>query len=243
MISSFFNEVFYLPLFNALVGLYQTAAFYDLGVAIIILTILLKIAFWPLASKALRSQKALSALQPEIKKLQEQYKSNKEEQMKRVMALYKEKKVNPFSSFLPILIQLPVLFALYRVFFNGLKEESLMALYSFIPNPGAMNHMFLGMLDLTSTKNILLAVMTGAFQYYQSKMMLDQQKKVQKTPPAANDFSANMSKQMVYMMPAIIGITTYFLPAGIALYLMVTTLFSIVQQVYIFKKAEKEEKL
>ena len=217
--------------------LYQTAAFYDLGIAIIFLTVLLRVALWPLASKALRSQKELMALQPEIKKLQEQHKNNKDEQMKRVMALYKEKKVNPFSGFLPILIQLPVLFALYQVFFAGFKDESLFALYSFIPNPGAMQHLFLGMIDLAATHNIVLAVMAGAFQFYQSRMMLNDQLKRQKTPVAHNDFAAHMSKQMVYVMPAVIAFTAYILPAGIALYLTVTTIFSIVQQVHVFRSA------
>lgn len=241
MLSSLFNEFFYRPLFNMLVGLYQTAAFHDLGIAIIILTVLLRVVLWPLASKALRSQKELMALQPEIKKLQEQYKNNKDEQMKRVMALYKEKKVNPFSGFLPILIQLPVLFALYRVFFAGVKEESLKALYGFIPNPGAMDHMFLGVIDLAATHNIVLAVMAGALQFYQSRMMLKDQQKRQKGAPQ-NDFAAQMSKQMVYVMPGVIAFTAYILPAGIALYLIVTTIFSIIQQVHVFKTNSAEEK-
>ena len=241
MLSFLFNEVFYRPLFNALVLLYQTAAFYDLGVAIIILTVILRLALWPLASRALRSQKELMALQPEIKKIQEQYKKNKDEQMKRVMALYKEKKVNPFSGFVPILIQLPVLFALYRVFFAGFKEGSITALYSFIPNPGTMQHLFLGMIDLAITHNIVLAVMAGALQFYQSRMMLKDQVKRQKGPVAQNDFAAHMSKQMVYVMPAVIAFTAYILPTGIALYLAVTTLFSIIQQVHVLKSASKKE--
>lgn len=240
MLSTLFNEVFYRPLFNALVVLYQTAAFYDLGFAIIILTVLLRLALWPLASKALRSQKELTALQPEIKKIQAQYKDNKDEQMKRVMALYKEKKVNPLSGFLPIFIQLPVLFALYRVFFAGFKEESLAALYEFIPNPGTLHHIFLGTIDLTATHNMVFAVMAGALQFYQSRMMLKDQLARQKGAPQ-NDFSAHMSKQMVYVMPAVIAFTAYILPTGIALYLAVATLFSIIQQLYVLKDADKKE--
>lgn len=240
MLSTLFNEVFYRPLFNALVVLYQTAAFYDLGVAIIILTVLLRLALWPLAKKALQSQKELTALQPEIKKIQAQYKDNKDEQMKRVMALYKEKKVNPLSGFLPVFIQLPVLFALYRVFFAGFKEESLAALYGFVPNPGAMHHIFLGTIDLAATHNIVFAVMAGALQFYQSRMMLKDQLTRQKGAPQ-NDFSAHMSKQMVYIMPGVIAFTAYILPTGIALYLVVATLFSIIQQFYVLKDADKKE--
>ena len=241
MFSTVFNEVFYRPLFNALVVLYQTAAFYDLGIAIIILTVLLRLALWPLASKALRSQKELVSLQPEIKKIQAQYKDNKDEQMKRVMTLYKEKKVNPLSGFLPLFIQLPVLFALYRVFFAGFKEESLTALYGFIPNPGAMHHLFLGMIDLTAPHAVLFAGMAGALQFYQSRITLKDQLARQKGAPQ-NDFSAHMSKQMAYVMPAAIAFTAYILPTGIALYLVVSTFFSIIQQLHVSKNGRKEEK-
>lgn len=241
MLSFLFNELFYRPLFNALVLLYQTAAFYDLGVAIIILTVALRLALWPLASRALRSQKELTALQPEIKRIQEKHKDNKDEQMKHVMALYKEKHVNPFSGFVPILIQLPVLFALYRVFFAGFKAGSLTALYGFVPNPGVLQHLFLGMINLATTHNVVLAGMVGIFQFYQSRMMLRDQVKRQKGAPAKNDFSAHMSKQMVYVMPAAIAFTAYILPTGIALYLAVTTMFSIIQQMHVLKSVPMGE--
>ena len=82
--------------------------------------------------------------------------------------------------------------------------------------------------------------MVGAFQFYQSRMMLKDQQKRQKGPVAQNDFAAHMSKQMVYVMPAAIAFTAYILPTGIALYLAVTTLFSIVQQMHVLKSASAE---
>ena len=125
MISSTFHTFLYQPLFNALMFLYQTVSFYDLGIAIIVLTLLIRFALYPVSQKGIRSQKEMFAIQPQIKKIQEEYKDRKEEQMKRTMALYKEKKINPFSGCLPILIQLPVLIALYWVFMAGFDNESL----------------------------------------------------------------------------------------------------------------------
>jgi len=150
MFSFIFNELLQKPLFNVLVLLYETVSFFDLGVAIIILTLLIRIALYPLSYKSIQSQKEMFVIQPEIKKIQEQYKNNKEEQMKRIMALYKEKNVNPFSGCLPIIIQLPILIALYWVFLSGFDNESLSNLYAFIPNPGAIRHVFLGFIDLPS---------------------------------------------------------------------------------------------
>lgn len=241
MFLSLYNELLYRPLFNVLVFLYETVSFYDMGIAIIALTVLIRLVLYPLSRHAVESQKNMMAVQPEVKKLQEKYKDNKEEQMKRVMALYKEKKVNPFSGCVPILIQLPIIIALYQVFLAGFDDGSLSSLYSFIPNPGALNHSFLGFLDLSLKKNIILAVLAGALQFYQSKMMLDEQKKLQ-TTSSSNDFSTNMSKQMTYTMPVVTVVVSYTLPAGLALYWAVTNLISIIQQKQVLSKKEVELK-
>lgn len=239
MFLTLYNEILYRPLFNVLVFLYETVSFYDLGIAIIALTVLIRLALYPLSRHAVESQKNMMTIQPEIKKLQEKYKDNKEEQMKQVMALYKEKKVNPFSGCVPILIQLPIIIALYQVFMAGFNDESLKILYSFIPNPGSLHHSFLGFLDLSLKKNIFLALIAGGLQFYQSKMMLDEQKKVQTAP--ANDFSANMSKQMTYTMPVVTVVISYTLPAGLALYWAVTNLISIIQQMQVLKGKKTEK--
>src|SRR3989344_1308397 len=236
--SYIFHTFLYQPLFNVLIVLYQTVSFYDLGIAIIILTALIRILLYPVSQKGIRSQKEMFAIQPQIKKIQEEYKDNKEEQMKRVMAMYKEKKVNPFSGCLPILVQLPILIALYWVFIAGFEEGSLSNLYSFIHNPGSINHIFLGFIDIAKKQNIILAVLAGILQFWQSKMVLDQQTKGQTKKSAQGDFSLAMSKQMTYMMPVMTVLISYSLQAGLALYWITTTLFSIAQQWIVFKKQD-----
>ncbi len=234
--SYIFHTFLYQPLFNVLIVLYQTVSFYDFGIAIIVLTVLIRFILYPVSQKGIRSQKEMFAIQPQIKKIQEQFKDNKEEQMKRVMALYKENKVNPFSGCLPILVQLPILIALYWVFISGFEENSLNNLYSFIHNPGSINNIFLGFINIAEKHNIVLALLAGAFQFWQSKMVLDQQTKGQTKKSMQGDFSSTMSKQMTYMMPVMTVLISYTLQAGLALYWITTTLFTIAQQWIVFKK-------
>ena len=99
--SDFFNEAFIRPIFNLLIFIYNTVPGQDLGVAIILLTIVIKLILFPLSQKSIRSQKALQQLQPRIDALKKKYGSQREKMAQEMMALYKEQKVNPLSSCLP----------------------------------------------------------------------------------------------------------------------------------------------
>lgn len=235
MFSFFFNQFLYRPLFNALILLYQTVSFRDLGVAIIMLTLFIRVLLSPLSRKSIIAQKEMTAIQPEVKKLQEKHKHEKEEQMKKVMALYKEKNINPLSGCLPLIIQLPIVIALYQVFLSGFNEQSLQQLYGFMPHPESINHFFLGFIDI-SKQNMALAVLAGALQFWQSKMILDEQKKHHTPAEFQANTSLAMSKQMTYMMPVLTVFIAYSVHAGIALYWVVTTVFSVAQQRNILKK-------
>ena len=241
IIINIFNQVLYLPLFNALIWLYNTITFQDLGIAIIILTILIRLIFYPLSQKAIRSQKAMAELQPKIKEIQKKYK-NKEEQARHMMALYQKHQINPMAGCLPILIQLPILLALYRVFFTGLDPEKLNGLYSFISQPESLNLMFLGMINL-SQRSIVLAVLAGFLQFIQSKMIMPKiaAKSGQGLKIANMDFSSLMSQQMTYFMPLITVFIAWNLPAALPLYWVVITLFGIIQQY--FTKSLKNESI
>ena len=137
--SSLYTTIVWNPLFNGLIWLYGAIPGSDFGVAIIALTFVLRVLLLPLHWKAKKAQQNLSVLQPEVKKLQEKFKNDREGQGKALMALYAEKKVNPFSGCFPILIQLPILFALFQIFQSGFDPALLSHLYSFVPNPGTVN--------------------------------------------------------------------------------------------------------
>lgn len=236
--SFIFNTFFYQPLFNLLVLIYNAIPGNDFGIAIIILTLLIRFILYPLTKKGIESQKAMAEIQPKIKELQEKHKNDRAKQAEELMKLYREYKVNPFSSFLNLLIQIPILIALYQVFLNGLNPEKLNGLYSFVQNPKVIDPMFVGLLDL-SQANPVMAVLAGVLQFFQSKMLLPKSNK--KDKKRESDFAKIMHHQMTYFLPFLTVIIAWRFPAGLPLYWIVNTLFSIAQQYYIENREKKLE--
>ncbi len=232
-----FNIVLYQPLLNLLVFIYNIIPGHDLGLAIIILTIIIRLILWPLSQQAVRSQKALQDIQPKIKALQEKYRNDKQKLAQVMVQVYRENKVNPFSSFLILLIQLPILIAVYQVFQSGLSGGHL-PLYSFVYNPGTLNPYFLNFFNLAKA-NVVLAVLAGVFQYWQTKMLAIKlpPNKISKIADAKDEsVLAIMNRQMNFLMPIFtifIGLT---LPSGIMLYWLVGLILTIIQQKFSFKK-------
>ncbi len=224
-----YNEAIYRPILNLLVGLYNVFPIQDIGIVIILVTLAIRVVLAPFMHKSLKGQKALSALQPKMNELRERHKDNKEEQAKAMMDLYKEHKVNPFSSCLPVLIQLPILIALYQVFSKALKGN-LEGLYSFVYNPGVLDPKFLNLVDL-SHPNIVFALLAGLAQFWQSRMITKWSGK-----PAGQDMTAKaLNVQMTYVLPVVSVVIAWTLPAGLPLYWIVTTLFAVGQQYYVQK--------
>lgn len=229
-----FNLILYQPLFNVLVLLYQYFPSHDFGIAVIVLTVLIKILFYPLGIQAIKSQKALQELQPKIQEIQKKFKDNKEKQVRVMMELYKKEKINPLAGFLPLLVQLPILIALYRVFWKGLQPEEIAHLYSFVPNPGPINPEFLGILNLAQP-SLVLAVLAGALQFIQTKMVAPSGGQAPKTKDQMAQFSGIMQKQMLYFFPFLTVVILWNLPSALGLYWIAMSLFSIFQQYFVLK--------
>ena len=223
--SFLFNEFLYRPLLNALVFLYNTAAFHDLGIAIVLLTILVRAVLFPLFYKSFKNQALLQRLQPEVKRIQHDHKHNREKQAKALLELYQTHKVNPFSSFLLLFVQLPVLIALYQVFSKGIAAVNGADLYPFLTAPEVFQPTLLGLINLTK-RSILIVGFAAAVQYAQGKISLPKR-------TTGEGKAERMSRQMVVMGPAFTLLFLSPLPAAIGLYWLVTSLFSLVQQVYI----------
>lgn len=236
---SLFNTILYQPLFNFLVWLYNVMPGHDIGLAIIILTVLIKLILYPFSLQAIRAQRALAELQPKINEIKNKYKDKKELMTREMMKLYKENKVNPFSSCLPVLIQLPFLIAVYQVFIKGLSSQGLENLYPFVANPGQINAVSMGFLDLAKP-NLVLAVLAGAAQFWQTKMMPLQQPP--KDMPGSRDESmtAMMNKQMLYFMPVITVVIGATLPGGLTFYWFLTTFLTVGQQYLYFRKSKRQ---
>lgn len=231
MIYFLFNEIFYKPLFNGLIFLYNILPNHDLGLSIIILTIVIRLLLWPLTNKGIKSQKVLAELQPKIDEIKKKFKDNKEAQAKAIMAIYSENKINPLAGIVPILIQIPIIFALWRVFLNSTNFNS-GSVYSFIETPNKIQTVLFGLFDLNK-RSMLLAIVSGVLQYIQTKMIMPvnapAKAKSDKSPEIPN-FSQIMSKQMLYFGPVLSVIIFWNLPAALPLYWIVVTLMTILQQ-------------
>ncbi len=235
-----FTALFYQPILNLLVFLYNIVPGHDLGIAIILLTIIVKLVLWPLSRKSIKSQKALQDLQPKIEEIKKKYADNKEEMGRAMMELYRKSKVNPFSSCLPLLIQLPFFIAIFRVFRDGFANGALDLVYPFISRPEVINSVSLGLFDL-SQPNKILAVLAGIAQFVQTHMMSRQRPEIKSEGSKDENMMAIMNKQMMYMMPVLTIVIGFTLPGGLALYWLTTTILTIIQQFYIFKKKNQEK--
>lgn len=218
-----FNTIFYQPLLQALILLYKYLPGHDFGIAVIVLTAIIKVVLYPLGAKSIKSQKALQDLQPKIKEIQNRLKDDKARQTKEVMELYKKEKINPFSGFLLLLVQLPILFALFKVFGKGLESM------------GEIDTTFLGLINLAD-KSAVLVLLAGAAQFWQAKTAAPIPAKA---PAGKPDFSGMMQKQMLYFFPLFTIFILWNMPSAIALYWLATTFFTIGQQ-YITLKKKKD---
>ncbi len=231
-----FEVIFYQPILNLLVAIYNFLPGHDVGIVIIILTIIVRGILYPLSKKAIEAQKSLQNLQPKLEEIKRAHADNKEAASRAMMDLYKQEKVNPLSSCLPLIIQLPFFWAIFRVFRDELTGKALTLVYPFIMNPGTINPIAFGFLDF-SKPNIVLAVLAGASQFWQAKMM-----PMRSAPKPAGDgakdenMMAMMNKQMLYVMPALTVFICLSLPSGLAFYWLIATLLTILQQWWIFRQ-------
>ncbi|PIR41943.1 MAG: hypothetical protein COV30_00985 [Candidatus Yanofskybacteria bacterium CG10_big_fil_rev_8_21_14_0_10_37_15] len=224
---SIFNELLFRPLFNITVFLYNILPWNDFGLAIVVLTVLIKLVFLPLTVKSIRSQKKLSQLNPKISEIKEKYKKDAKMQSEMTLALYRENGINPLAGCLPLLIQIPILIGLYQAFIVGLKPESLGMLYSFVKDPGFINQTSFWFINIGS-KMPVLAIIAGGLQFVQSKKNSAQ---MQAAGGAAPSMKA-LNSQMLYFFPIMVVVIGWNLPAGLLLYWLSTTIFSIVEQKY-----------
>ncbi|MFA6365030.1 MAG: YidC/Oxa1 family membrane protein insertase [Candidatus Paceibacterota bacterium] len=221
--SAFFHSYLYEPILSVLLFIYNNLAFHDLGIAIIFLTIVVRVVLFPIFYKSAKDQALMQHLQPHIKKIQLDHKDDKERQAKELLELYKKYKLNPFSGFLLLLIQLPIFIVLFQVFSKELSTGVF------------VTTSFLGLVALQST-GYFLPVFAAVAQYVQGKLSLP-------TTPVKNQDNplASMGKTMVIMGPVFTFFILLRLPSALSVYWVVSTLFSIMQQLYINKRLPKFE--
>lgn len=241
MISSIFHLILYRPLFNFFVELYNILPGHDVGLVIVVITILLRLVVYPLTSSSIKAQRSMQALQPKLEALKKEHKGDQQKLAQATMELYKNNKVNPVTSCLPLLVQLPILLALYWVMQDGLSSTNLGAqLYSFVANPGTINPLSLGRFNLLNP-SIVLALLAGGAQFLQARTMSRKMPPPNAGPGAKDEsMAAMMNKQMLYMMPVMTALIGMRLPAGLTLYWFWSTILMAAQQYYLTYKDKKE---
>ncbi len=235
-----YTTFIYNPLYNGLILLADWLPFFDAGVLIVIFTIIVKLILFPLSKKAVRTQATMKLVEPELRAIKEKYKDNKQEQAVQTMRLYKERQINPFSSIFLLFLQLPIIFALYKIFYStGFSSVNTEILYSFVHVPPAISNMFLGLIDVTQ-KSAILAVLAAVSQYFQISFSTPKLGKRSENAGLQEDFARNMQVQMKYIFPIMILVISYNVAAGLAIYWVTSNLFMIGQELYIRNQMAKE---
>jgi YidC/Oxa1 family membrane protein insertase len=233
MLGNVWNFILYRPLVNILAFFVAVIPGGDVGIAVIILTLLVKAILFPLSQRSIENQAKMKLLEPEINRIKKSN-ASKEEQAKQTMELYKKHKTNPFSGCLLVLIQIPIIFALYYVFYKGIKFDSGI-LYPFIHVPANMNMNFIGLVNI-GQRNLVLAILAGISQFFQAYFMPKPDLSSGKAASFQNSFSKSMNMQMKYVFPLLVTLIAYRISGAIALYWITSNIFTIGQQIHANKK-------
>jgi len=248
--GAIWNNLFYEPIYNLLIFIVNNITFGDVGFAVILVTIIVKLILSPLSVKSIKSQVLMKKMEPEMNQIKKDF-PNKEEQAQKTLELYKKYKTNPMSGCLVVLLQMPIIFALYYVFYKGLNINQDI-IYSFVQIPETLNTNFLGVLDL-SQKSLVLGILTGVTQFIQG--YLSNRKKKEKDveiikgdfknqnkelPSFQDQMTKSMQMNTKYFLPIMIGFIAWKISAAVALYWIVNNIFSIVQEWVIRRRLLKE---
>jgi YidC/Oxa1 family membrane protein insertase len=233
-----FHTLFYEPIYNLIVVILTIIPLHDIGFAIIIATCIVKFVLLPLNLSALRTQYLMKKLEPEMNKIKEIQKTNPQEASKMMIALYKTEKVNPFSSLFAVIIQIPLFFALYFVFSEGLHADP-ESLYSFVRFPETLHTLAFGLFDVTVKGNFVIAILTGLSSYALARRQtvdMGKKKLPHEEESFQDQFMKSMKIQLLYVLPVIIGVSSFALPSALGLYWITSNVIGYLQDVYMKNK-------
>lgn len=230
-IGNFFGTIIYRPLYNGLVFLVGVVPGHDVGLAVVVMTLIVRFILFPLSRRAVQAQLAMKKIGPEVEKLKVKYKDKPEEQGRAIFALYKERDVHPFAGFLLLLIQLPIMLGVYWIArYSGLPTINTAILYSFIHAPTSVNMEFLGLINM-SAHSIPLAITAALSQFVYTRLSMGPS---EKTSPVEASLSGDMARsfemQARYVLPAIIGVIGFSLASAVPLYYTTSNTFMILQE-------------
>ena len=231
-----FHTIFYEPIYNLLVLVLSYVPSHDIGAAILIVTLIVKGILLPLNLSTLRGQHLMKKVEEEVREIREKHKHSPQEAGRKTMEVYKREKINPFASFFAILIQIPVVIALYLVFSKGFIVD-VESLYSFVRFPESLNTIAFGLFDVTK-KNSIIAVLAGVSSYIlarrQTQSMVINKKPGEET--MQDQFMKSMRIQLLYVLPLIIGFSAAIVPAALGFYWLISNIIGYAQDIYMKRK-------
>jgi len=235
--SFFYHSFIFNPLYNTLIAMFAFIPWIDAGIAVVFLTIIVRLILYPLSKKAVLTQVRMQEISPKIAEIKEKYKNNSQEQATQTLALYREKGVNPFSGFFVLIIQLPIIWALYKIFLlEGFPTINTEILYFFIPTPENINLIFLGLMNIMN-KSAVLAFLAAITTFFQLKIAISYQTLPKEGSNSFGDHLArSMQVQMKYIFPVIVFFISYKISGVIALYWFTSNIFTIGQEIVVRKK-------
>lgn len=238
--SYIWHTFFFDPVYNALVFFIDILPRGDVGLAIILTILLVKMILLPLSIKAVKTQKIMREIEPKLREIKEKYKDDRQGQAQAMMAVYQEAGMNPLASLILIFIQIPVIIALYLAVYSGggvaLPEINTAILYSFVAEPVRISMDLLGQFNITE-RSLLLALGAGITQFIHVNLSMPTPppKEEGAKPDFKADFARTMHLQMKYVMPILVTAIAYSISAAIALYFLVSNLVTITQEYFIRK--------
>ena len=230
-----YQQVLYRPILNLLIFFYNTIGFHDLGIAIILVTLFIRLILYPFFHTGAKQQMLMQRIQPKIKDIQAKHKEDRDQQAKALMELYKEHGVNPFAGILLLIIQIPILLTFYWAIRSGVATAQVTGLYSFVASPQHINTIFLGFINLANPNYILIFAAALA-QYLQARLAIYRSPSNTSAPTQAE----KIARQMVFVGPIITILVFYNFPAALSLYWFMSALFSAIQQYFVNKHLQKK---
>jgi YidC/Oxa1 family membrane protein insertase len=229
--AELWNTIILEPVLNSLIAMCSVLGG-NFGLAIIVLTVIVRLILFPLTVRQTQSTKAMQSLQPRIQELQKKYAKNQQKLQQEMMKLYKEAGINPLGCLWPMLIQLPIWIALYQSIMQALAAtpESLLSLSQHLYSWGAvgqavpLNEHFLWLRLSRPDPNLILAILVAGTMWVQQKMV---------TAPAADPRQQSMTSMTTLMMPLMFGFFTLSFPSGLALYWVVSNIIGIIIQYFV----------
>jgi YidC/Oxa1 family membrane protein insertase len=227
-----FHTIFYEPIYNLIVLVLTVVPLHDIGATIVIVTLIVKGMLLPFNLSALRTQYTMKRVEPEMKRIKELQKKDPQAASKAMIEVYKNEKINPFSSLIAMALQIPIFFALYFVFSKGLFNDP-KSIYSFVVFPETLHTHAFGLFDVTQ-KNIFMAVLAGISSYILARRQTQGmgENNDPKDYSFQNQFMKSMKIQMMYVLPIIIIFSGSVLPAALSLYWFVSNIASTLLDIY-----------